>query len=98
MFMCSLPCLYLDLYVGVLLAMFMCLDLHVGCYTMCFYNPFCLLLYLFISMFACLDLGFTMIWPSVACACWSLGPLAGVVASVPFVACLDVTACENASS
>ena len=59
--MCSLPCLYLDLYVGVLLAMFMCLDLHVGCYTMCFYNPFCLLLYLFISMFVCLDLGFAMI-------------------------------------
>ena len=33
--------------------------------------------------------------PSWACACWSLGPLACVVASVPLVACLDVTAYET---
>ena len=34
MFMCSLPCLCLDLHVGVLLAMFMCLNLHVGCHVL----------------------------------------------------------------
>ena len=32
MFPCFLPCLCLDLHVYVLLAMFMCLDLYVGCY------------------------------------------------------------------
>ena len=32
--------------------------------------------------------------PSWAWACWSLGPLACMVASVPLVAYLDVTACE----
>ena len=36
MFMCSLPCFFLDLYVGVLLDMFMCLDLHVGVSTAAF--------------------------------------------------------------
>ena len=35
--------------------------------------------------------------PPWACACRSLGPLACVVALVPLVACLDVTACENTS-
>ena len=38
MFMCFVPCLCLDLYLDVLRAMFMCLDLHVECYAMCFYN------------------------------------------------------------
>ena len=33
--------------------------------------------------------------PLWAYACQSLGPLACVVASVPLVACLDVTACET---
>ena len=32
MFPCFLPGLCLDLYVYALLAMFMCLDLYVGCY------------------------------------------------------------------
>jgi len=36
MFMCSLLCLCLDLYAYVLLAMPLCLDLHVGCYALCF--------------------------------------------------------------
>ena len=35
--------------------------------------------------------------PSWAYACRSLGPLACVVASVPLVACLGVTTCENTS-
>ena len=33
MFPCFLPCLCLDLYVYALLAIFMCLDLYVGCYV-----------------------------------------------------------------
>ena len=32
--------------------------------------------------------------PSWACACWSLGPIAYVVASIPPRACLDVSICE----
>ena len=40
MFICYLPCLGRDLYLCVLRAMFMCLDLHVGCYAMCFHSLF----------------------------------------------------------
>ena len=36
LFMCSLPCSCLDLLLCVLNAMFMCLDLHVGCYAFYF--------------------------------------------------------------
>ena len=32
--------LIIDPYVYVLHAMLVCLDLYVGCYVMCFYNPF----------------------------------------------------------
>ena len=50
MFMCFLSCLCLDLYLCVLHAMFMCLDLHVRCYAMCFYSHFCLMIYLFLVL------------------------------------------------
>jgi len=35
--------------------------------------------------------------PLWACAYWFLGPLACVVASIPLMACLDATTCENKS-
>ena len=45
-----MPCLCLDLYAFVLLAMFRCVDLHVGCYVQCLALPFCLLLCLFLVL------------------------------------------------
>ena len=46
-------------------------------------------------MFVWLDLGSGhALCPLWACACWSLRPLAYVVACIPLVACLEVTACE----
>jgi len=38
MFMLRSTCLCLDLCVYVLCAIFVCLDLYVGCYAMCFYT------------------------------------------------------------
>ena len=40
MFPCFMPCLCLDLYAFVLLAMFRCVDLHVGCYVQCLALPY----------------------------------------------------------
>ena len=37
-----MSCLCLDLHVYVLRAMFVCLDLYVDCYAICFYSPFVL--------------------------------------------------------
>ena len=51
MFMCSLLCLCLDLYAYVLFAMPLCLDLHVGCYALCFLD------------FLSLAMPFLVFWP-----------------------------------
>jgi len=40
MYLLRSTCLCLDLCVYVLCAMFVCLDLYVSCYAMCFYSPF----------------------------------------------------------
>ena len=62
-------------------------------------HVFACLLLCFRSMFVWLDLGSCCsLFPPWACACWSLGSLACVVASVLLVAYLDVTACKNTSS
>ena len=75
------------------------LGLHQRVWIISFMHVFACLLLCFRSMFVWLDLGSRYaLCPPWACACWSLGPLARVVASVPLVAHQDVTTCKNTSS
>ena len=99
-------CLYVSCY-----AIFLCFGSWAGCrsrscalglqqrvWILSFMHVYARLLLYFISMFVWLDLGFSIaLFPSWVCA-WSLGPPTCLVVTVPLMACLDVTICENTSS